>query len=360
MQTQHKLYSDFNELPEGYLQLLDGTGCHSFDQTLPWYESLCEFVLPQNFRLRIHGVEDQNSGRAIAVLPVVEKLSAIPLAGSQILPLGNYYTSIYEPILSSEQNVEKVVAKLGQGLISSSSWFEMDLNPMNKDSLCFDELIKFFRKAGFYVQPYFRFGNWYTEIKERSFDEYYLGLPSRLRETLKRKHNKLHKKFDTTVRIVSSTEGLDEALADYESVYRKSWKIAEPFPQFIRQISRRFAKDGWLRLGLIYVDKVPVAAQIWFVKNRTASIFKLAYDNEYSSYSVGSLLTMALMRHVIDVDQVGIVDYLCGDDDYKKDWMSTRRERWGLRIYRTASLSGFLCAIYQRICGVVKKYRSVI
>ena len=36
---------------------------------------------------------------------------------------------------------------------------------------------------------------------------------------------------------------------------------------------------------------------------------------------------MKLMRHVIDVDQVREVDFGSGDDAYKKDWMSDRRER---------------------------------
>jgi hypothetical protein len=47
------------------------------------------------------------------------------------------------------------------------------------------------------------------------------------------------------------------------------------------------------------------------------------------------------MRHVIDVDRVDTVDYLSGDDDYKRDWMSERGERWGLRVYRWRSLAGF-------------------
>ena len=36
------------------------------------------------------------------------------------------------------------------------------------------------------------------------------------------------------------------------------------------------------------------------------------------------------MQHVIDTDHVEEVDYLTGDDAYKQDWMSHRRERIGL------------------------------
>ena len=72
-----------------------------------------------------------------------------------------------------------------------------------------------------------------------------------------------------------------------------------------------------------------MAAQLWFVANQVAHIFKLAYDGEYSQFSVGTLLTMKLMEHVIDVDKVACVDFLSGDDEYKQQWMSARRERVG-------------------------------
>ncbi len=49
---------------------------------------------------------------------------------------------------------------------------------------------------------------------------------------------------------------------------------------------------------------------------------------------------MKLMENALDVDRVSVVDYLCGDDDYKRDWMSARRERWGLRASPWLSLVG--------------------
>ena len=39
------------------------------------------------------------------------------------------------------------------------------------------------------------------------------------------------------------------------------------------------------------------------------------------------------MEHVIDTDKVHDVDYLTGDDAYKKDWMPDRRERWGIAVF---------------------------
>jgi CelD/BcsL family acetyltransferase involved in cellulose biosynthesis len=46
------------------------------------------------------------------------------------------------------------------------------------------------------------------------------------------------------------------------------------------------------------------------------------------------------MQHVIDIDGVTQVDYLTGDDAYKQDWMSHRRERWGMVAFNPRTLKG--------------------
>jgi hypothetical protein len=139
----------------------------------------------------------------------------------------------------------------------------------------------------------------------------------------------------------------DVGIADYNKVYATSWKVEEPFPAFIPGLIRSLAAKGWLRLGLAYLDGEPVAAQIWIVAHGRAAIFKLAYDERFATYSAGSILSAHLMRHVLDVDKVAEVDYLIGDDAYKQDWMSHRRERWGIVAYNPRTFFGLVGALKQ-------------
>jgi CelD/BcsL family acetyltransferase involved in cellulose biosynthesis len=62
------------------------------------------------------------------------------------------------------------------------------------------------------------------------------------------------------------------------------------------------------------------------------------------------VLTAKLMQHVIDIDRVKVVDYLSGDDDYKRTWMSHRREFWGILGFNPRSPRG-LAQVVRHVGG---------
>ena len=97
-------------------------------------------------------------------------------------------------------------------------------------------------------------------------------------------------------------------------------------------------------MGVASIAGVPIAAQFWFTAERRAYIFKLAYDDAQSRWSAGTVLSAHLFRHALEVDQVIEIDYLNGDDAYKKSWMTVRRERIGLMACNLHSIGGAAAA----------------
>ncbi|MCK7579209.1 MAG: GNAT family N-acetyltransferase [Chromatiales bacterium] len=183
-------------------------------------------------------------------------------------------------------------------------------------------------------------------------------MPSRLRHTLERKGRALAAGGGFIIKVISGGLELDEAINAYEQIYASSWKKSEPYPTFMPELIRLCARRGWLRLGLAYINHEVVAVQLWIVHQRKASIYKLAHDPHFDRYSVGTLLTNHMMRHVIEVDRVGEVDYLIGDETYKKDWMTRRRERWGLIAYNPNTLAGVVMAAQEFASYQVKRARD--
>ncbi len=120
----------------------------------------------------------------------------------------------------------------------------------------------------------------------------------------------------------------DEHWRIYERIYAASWKPEESSQAFWREFCTQESAAGRLRFGLAFAGDRPIAAQIWTVENGTAFIHKLAHLPEAEKMSPGSVLTAALMRHVIEEDCITAVDFGTGDDSYKRDWMEASRPRY--------------------------------
>ena len=260
--------------------------------------------------------------------------------------MANYYTSLFGPTINlSATDLGGTCNGLATAIADDRpGWDQVNLNPMARDTPTFDAMNNALLGSGFKTEPYFCFGNWYLKTKGRSFDEYFEGLPSKLKNTVNRKRKQLESGKRGRFEIVTAGDALENAIATYEKIYSSSWKVPEPYPRFIRGLIRTCSDQGWLRLGVAYVDNIPAAAQIWIVYKGIANIYKLAYDERFTKTSVDSILTTNLMWHVMDVDQVHEVDYLTGDDSYKRDWMSDRRERWGILAYNLRTPQGLVLA----------------
>ena len=231
----------------------------------------------------------------------------------------------------------------------------IDLAPLCPQSPFFAASLTALRQAGWLVGRYFRFGNWYATIGKPDFAAYLAERPSALRNTVRRARRKLERQADACLVIQTASDAaLESAIADYQAVYARSWKRPEPYPRFIPELCRLAAARGWLRLGLVRILGRPVAAQIWLVEDGRAQIVKLAYDGAYRSHAVGTLLTAELMRHAIEQDRVIEIDYLMGDDAYKRDWTPQRRERHGIIAFDPRQPRGLIMAV-RHMAGVMLK-----
>lgn len=334
------VYDALEALPGDFHALFARAGRQSIFNTWTWYSNFVESVLAPGDRLRVYAVRS-SCGRPRAVL-ITQHAAARPLSVRRLSSLSNYYSSLFGPVVDPDDpETDALVPLLAKAIARDQSrWDEIYLNPLAMEGRSFETLLRALRAEGFLVDRFFSFGNWYVPVGARTFEQYIQGRP----RTGARQRKKLLPSPRFRYWLATRPEEVDPAMADYERVYRSSWKTGEPYPGFMPGLARRCAEQGWLRLGVAYLDGEPAAAQLWIVADGTASIFKVAYDQRFAKESVGTLLTSLLMEHVIDRDKVCVVDYLTGDDGYKKDWMSHRRERWGIVAFNPRTLRGLLRA----------------
>jgi hypothetical protein len=208
------------------------------------------------------------------------------------------------------------------------------------------------RRAGWIVRAEPANISWQVRTEGENFDAYWAKRPSRLRNTAARKAKAakldivIHGRFD------------EAAWADYETVYRASWKSEEGSPAFLRALAEQEGAAGTLRLGIASKDGQPLAAQLWLIENGEATIHKLAYVEAAKELSPGTLLSMAMFRAALDEDRVRRIDYGTGDDAYKRDWMEERVPLWRIAAFNPATASGLLGAVRASASALVARLRS--
>lgn len=331
-------YDSFATMPAETLAVFERAAQSAdFFLSPAWLRYLAQSTLAQQGRLRLYCLYRDGAPRIL--LPLMQQEQA--RAGRRLASPSNYYSALAGPLMVAPAIDGHALGGMIAAIAAERPrWDRIDLRPLAPEAVCFQQLQRGLDDSGLAVQPYFCFGNWYLDVAGRSYAQYHAGLPSRLRNTLARKIPQLRASGQVELEIVQDGAALERAIADYQSVYLASWKKPEPYPDFMPGLIRLCAELGKLRLGVVRIDGQPVAAQVWIVHHGVAAIYKLAYDARVAALSVGSVLTAALMEHVIDIDRVHQVDYLMGDDRYKQDWMSHRRERWGLMAFNLSTLDG--------------------
>ncbi len=248
--------------------------------------------------------------------------------GRRLQSLTTPYSCLYRPLLREGLD-DAALREAGRAFGAfCRDWPVVRLDALPADWPPLGPLCAGIRAAGMVVRRFDHFGNWHEMLRGRDWAQYLAARPGRLRETIRRKL----RRSEATFSLIRGGAGLEGGIAAFEAVYQRSWKEPEPFPRFNAGLMRRTAAQGLLRLGLLHVGAEAVAAQLWVVEGGRASVLKLAHDEAFKPLSPGTVLTASMIRTLIEEDAPGELDFGRGDDPYKQDWTSERRQRIGLLL----------------------------
>lgn len=339
-------FDDWDELSDAHIRVIEAAARANFFRSLGWFRALCATSLDAGDAVRIYSIGDPPR----LILPMRRPAHRNRLRPRRLTSLANFYSCDFAPLSADgtprAADIASIAARLRQERPCADV---VDLTSMSCPDIGFDAVERGFLDAGWWVQRYFHFGNWFEPTAGVGPDDYLAARQPALRNTLKRKAAALAKAKNVRIELITGTPGrdepdLDRAIDAYERVYRRSWKLGEPYPHFSAAFIRTCAADGCLRLGLVHIGDEPAAAQIWIVWQGRATMCKLAHDERFKAMSVGTVLMWRLMDHVLRVDRVREVDFGRGDDGFKQLWMSQRREHWGLLAFNPSTPLGLTAA----------------
>lgn len=343
-----KRFDHPDALPSGARRLMGREERRNMGFGFDWFANLVATVFTNDPGVRFYTLEIGDAVRA-----VVPMRAAKIWLGWRLTALSNFYTTLYEPMLDTGVKAVELTSLFRALRREFPGLASVTFGPMDRTSHGYLSIRAALHMKRWFSFEYFSFGNWFHPVSG-SWASYLATRDGRLRNTIKR----LGKKFADdggSLQLIAKEDEVAAGIAAYEAVYAVSWKQPEPYPAFMPGLLQICARNGSLRLGVAWLDGKPVAAQAWIVAHGRAEIYKMAYDEQFKQYSPGTLVTAMLMAHVMDVDRVGEIDYLSGDDAYKKNWMTRRRERWGIIAYNPRTIRGLL-GLAREVAGKLGKY----
>ncbi len=339
--TMNSEYHDnFQSAQASAGEKLDRAGQKSLFDRLDWLSQLHALCLPGNRPLIVRSAENEAQAWMFLMKKGLGSYAA----------LANWYNFTYRPIFTGDfDEVTKLalLASVAKNIKSHSHHIEISPVPEEDNAASLTQ--RAFEQAGWVVFKSKADDNHILSVNGRTFDQYWAERPGRLKNTVRRKAKK------NVVSIRVETEFSAEHWNDYLDVYDKSWKPEEGNPDFLKSLAQQEAAAGCLRLGLAYIDGVPVAAQFWTVENGEALIHKLAHVEDATKSSPGTLLSVAMFQHAIDVDRVNLIDFGTGNDPYKREWMEDVRTRYRLDMYWPNNPLSWLSILRYTISALVGK-----
>jgi len=340
---------DFLRLPNGLAGVFDRATEESFFALPAWYDLMARYGVPTGSQIRVY--TDERPGSAMALL--------LRTNGRCLTSLANAY-SVEHGIISGpgtdlDAGFEAIVSEI---LSEVPRWECVRLAELDPLEPSYCVALRSLRRAGLLVECRLDSGTWYEETAALSFADYVAARPSELRNTWRRKRRKLDRTNRLSKAFFENATGIDQAIADYQTIYAASWKPAEFFPEFIPALIRLAARLGALRLGIYYIDGAPAAAQFWILWHGRAVIYKLAHDKRLDDLSLGTLLTMEMTERILANDHPCEITFGRGDDPYKKLWLPKRRERWGIAAANPRTRRGLALGLKRKAGQLYDRLRG--
>ncbi len=178
-------------------------------------------------------------------------------------------------------------------------------------------------------------------ILDPGWTDPYQQLGRSRRQSLRRKMRKAEKAGPVDIKVISpAANEVDRLFDKVMEIEAKSWKsragtaLAQDLRQaeFFRNYAHRAARKGILRLCFMHIGEAAAAMQFAVVwENRFWSI-KIGYDEGFSEFSPGELLTLELIRHGAEQ---GLASFeFCGKEaDWTRKWTQTAQDIAALRLY---------------------------
>ena len=183
----------------------------------------------------------------------------------------------------------------------------------------------------------------------RSWEAYLKGLSKKHLSNLRGRAKGLHRIGEVRHEIVTGGEHLDRTLNEAFLLEAAAWKgqagtaiLNRPDRLgFYRQLMKRAAELGWMRLHFLSLGQKRIAVQLALLLNKKLYILKSGYDPHYAQFAPSMVLCEMMLRDAWK-QNLTEVDFLGDAERWKLDWAGHTRPHSWLFVFPNRRRTRFL------------------
>lgn len=146
---------------------------------------------------------------------------------------------------------------------------------------------------------------------------------------------------------VTERKDVERYFAEFLRLEASGWKGAKgtasaialhpSIEKFYRNLIDQFSPDGRLRIHYLKLHEEVIAAQFCLLVGDTLYILKIAYDEQWSKFSPGTILMEDVIRDCIESGRCRYVN-LVGEMDWHHDWQPAYDEICGISSFNSTPM----------------------
>lgn len=253
----------------------------------------------------------------IAIAPFcIENTYGLKVLKTLPLHFGDFYYII--------GNIDNLIVNLiVDYLKNDNSYDAINLQNINNDNVFYRKLIEcnlFIDKKTSDIV--------YTSCKNKSLEGLINSLGKNQRKSLRRRIKRIEETGDLRLDIINSEEQYDNYENEMKRIFYKRWKEkrTEENEQVFEYRQKSFThclKSQKAQGFFLLLDDIPIAYCLGFYFGNEFRSWKLVYDNEYSSFSPGIILTAKILVYLSNKN-IKYYNHGNGFYPYKLEWFESQ------------------------------------
>lgn len=173
-----------------------------------------------------------------------------------------------------------------------------------------------------------------------SMEDYFTSLSKNFRGNLRKAERKLYLSPDARFEFLSSAQAGDSCLKEFLNLEASGWKGRsgtailqnDNLVTFYRALTTNLASRGWLGWHFLKIGEKTIAGHLAYRMNRTLTLLKIAYGEEYRRCAPGNQLFLKTVERAYESKDTDEINCLT-DVEWHGNWNMSKREYSTVYIY---------------------------